>query len=265
MVCLDLLGNLRWYRGLGHDYPKAANDVGMASSPVVVADTVVAQVENQGDSFVAGIDRNTGENLWRLPRDPVANWSSPAVLPGENGVSDLILLKSPKDVSAHDPLTGETVWRYETPRADGIASVVAVDGLVYLPGGAMTVLRPGPDGSAPELVWESNRVRPDTSSPVVTGDHVYALAGGILSCALVSDGTVVWQKRLEGSYWATPVLIDDYLICANQDGQLKIVSLSKKGEVTAQMELEEPLLASPAVSDDGVFIRSDRHLWKYAL
>jgi outer membrane protein assembly factor BamB len=41
MVCLDLDGNLQWFRGLAFDYPKAGNDVGMASSPVVVDDTVV--------------------------------------------------------------------------------------------------------------------------------------------------------------------------------------------------------------------------------
>ena len=59
LICYDLDGNLKWYRGLGHDFPKAGNDIGMASSPVVASDTVVVQVENQGDSFVSAINSKT--------------------------------------------------------------------------------------------------------------------------------------------------------------------------------------------------------------
>ncbi|MEZ6108579.1 MAG: PQQ-binding-like beta-propeller repeat protein [Pirellulaceae bacterium] len=79
MVCLTLDGDLVWYRGLTFDYPKAANDVGMASSPVIAGDVVVVQIENQGDSFVAGIDRLTGETRWRhaAPRKPTGARPSP--------------------------------------------------------------------------------------------------------------------------------------------------------------------------------------------
>ena len=54
LACLDLDGNLKWFRGLAYDFPHAGNDVGMSSSPLVVGDVVVAQVECQGDSFAAG-------------------------------------------------------------------------------------------------------------------------------------------------------------------------------------------------------------------
>ena len=62
LACLDLSGNLMWYRGLAHDYPKAGNDVGMASSPAIAGDVVVVQIENQGDSFASGIDRLSARN-----------------------------------------------------------------------------------------------------------------------------------------------------------------------------------------------------------
>ena len=48
LACLDLAGNLLWYRGLTHDFPTAVNDVGMSASPIVLGDTVVVQVENKG-------------------------------------------------------------------------------------------------------------------------------------------------------------------------------------------------------------------------
>jgi len=74
LACLSLNGELLWYRGLGYDYPKAGNDVGMASSPVVVDGAVIVKVEAQGDSFAAAIDAERGENLWRIKRPQMSNW-----------------------------------------------------------------------------------------------------------------------------------------------------------------------------------------------
>ena len=85
LVCLDLNGNLLWYRGLTLDYPTAANDVGMSSSPLVVDGTVIVQVENKGDSFAAGLDAETGQTRWKIPRKPEMNWTSPTVWQAEIG------------------------------------------------------------------------------------------------------------------------------------------------------------------------------------
>ena len=112
LICYDLDGNLKWYRALGKDYPKAGNDIGMASSPVVAGGTVVVQVENQGDSFAAGIDVETGLNRWRIDRKKSANWTSPIAMKTKSGI-DVVLLKSDEGVTARDILTGDEVWSYE--------------------------------------------------------------------------------------------------------------------------------------------------------
>src|SRR6185503_14861072 len=92
LACLTLDGDLVWFRGLGHDFPKAGNDIGMSSSPVVADGTIVVQIENQGDSFAAGIDTSTGETKWRVNRDKLANWASPVILPGQGKRKALVLL-----------------------------------------------------------------------------------------------------------------------------------------------------------------------------
>ena len=61
LICLDMEGNLVWLRGLMVDYPNAGNSLGLASSPVMAGGVVVAQIENDSDSFTAGIDAGTGE------------------------------------------------------------------------------------------------------------------------------------------------------------------------------------------------------------
>ncbi|MCA9268442.1 MAG: PQQ-binding-like beta-propeller repeat protein [Planctomycetales bacterium] len=63
LVCLDLDGGLIWYRGITHDYPTAANDVGMSSSPVVVDNAVVVQVENEVNSMTIEINNQTKAKL----------------------------------------------------------------------------------------------------------------------------------------------------------------------------------------------------------
>ena len=77
LACFDLEGNLKWFRGLASDYPTMRNDVGMASSPLVVGETVVVQCQNQGESFVAGIDKRTGLTRWRIDLEQDGCWSSP--------------------------------------------------------------------------------------------------------------------------------------------------------------------------------------------
>ena len=110
LACLDLDGNLKWFRGLAHDYPSAGNDVGMSSSPVVIGNTVIVQIENQGDSFAAGIDTATGETRWRIDRDRLASWASPIAMRGKTPAEDVVLLQSANFLTAHDPRDGKQLW-----------------------------------------------------------------------------------------------------------------------------------------------------------
>jgi len=261
LVCLDLDGNLLWYRGLAHDYPKAGNDVGMSSSPVVVGKTVVVQIENQGDSFAAGIDTETGETRWRIDRPHAANWASPGMLRLKDG-KELVLLTSGKGLTAHDPLTGEQKWSYDSG-CSIIPSVTAANGRIYLPANGLTVLDAG-EGSAPSLAWESNKVVPGNSSPVVDGDKVYTLRGSVLVCGNEKDGDVLWQERVKGTFWATPVIAGEHAYCVNQEGQCLVVQLGEKGQVVSTNELGEAVLGTPAVAGDALYIRGEKHLIKIA-
>ena len=80
LICLDLDGNLKWIRGLMQDYPNASNSLGLASSPIIVDETLIVQIENDSDSFVSGINLKDGSNIWKLARTKKANWTSPISL-----------------------------------------------------------------------------------------------------------------------------------------------------------------------------------------
>ncbi|WP_254512078.1 PQQ-binding-like beta-propeller repeat protein [Anatilimnocola floriformis] len=264
LVCLDLDGNLQWYRGLGTDYPKAGNDVGMSSSPLVAGGAVVVQSESQGDAFAAGLDVLTGETLWREDRKLGPNWASPALLRDKEG-KEAILIQSATVLTAHEPRSGKQIWKYDTS-CSIIPSATAVGDKVFLPAKGLTVLEATATTTSPEVAWESNKLSPGNSSPVIVGDQVYILnSAGVLTCGDVNEGTVLWQQRLAGKFWATPVVAGEHIYCINDAGKCFVVKLgAEKPAEPITGELGEAVLASPAVSNGALFLRTEKHLWKIA-
>ena len=264
LACFDLEGNFKWMRGLAYDFPNARNDVGMGSSPLVLGDVVIVQLQNQGDSFAAGIDAATGETRWRIEREDDAIWASPTVLRGNNPQEDLILMQSRSYLSAHQPQTGKLVWKYDAP-CSSISSVTTCGNRVYLPADGTLALRYDPAAGSVELLWHESRLRSSNSSPVVHDGRVYTIkAPAILVCGDAEDGRMLWQLRLNGAVWATPVLADGHLYVVNHAGLVQVVRLGEKGQLVGSGQLDPAILASPAVADGAIYFRSDAHLWKIA-
>lgn len=263
LVCLDLAGNVQWLRGLTVDYPAAYNDTGMASSPVVIGDAVVVQVECQGDSFAAGLDKRTGANRWRIDRKKDANWASPIAFKASDG-QEVVLLQSGDKLTAHDPATGRELWTY-TAACSTIPSAVVSGDVIYVPSAGLTAVKASSSGAAPTVLWKENKLSPSSASPVLADNKLYTINGaGILACADANDGAILWQTRLKGPFWATPVATKDYIYAVNQDGLLQVVKLGDKGEIVAKYEFGDQVLGSPAVSDDGLFFRTASALVKVA-
>jgi outer membrane protein assembly factor BamB len=266
LVCLDLEGNLRWLRGLGFDFPHAANDVGMASSPVVIGDTAIVQIECQGDSFASGIDTATGESRWRIERTREASWTSPIVMRNKSDAHAVVLLQSTKQLTAHEPRTGRQLWAYGVA-CDGISSAVTAGGMVFVPSKGIAALRPT-SANEPEVVWNVATLQPGAASPLVDGDRIlFANRSGVLNCASTTDGQVLWRVRLTGEFWGTPALVGNRLYCLSQNGGCQVVEISadgRRGEIVGKGQLDGTIQSSPAVADGALYIRSDRHLWKIA-
>ena len=264
LVCLDLDGNLRWYRGLTYDYPTAANDVGMSSSPLVIGDTVIVQIENKGESFAAGFDKETGETRWKVARKAEMNWTSPTILAGGNGVPPTVLLQSTDRLSAHDPVTGKQLWTFDK-ECKGIPSVVGDGNLAFIPSGGITAVKQTSAAASPEVLWTSNKLDPGTPSPAVQDGKLYVINNsGALTCGDAATGEVLWRVRLKGSYWATPVIAGEYLYVVNRDGVAQVVKLGKEGTIVAENTFGEPVVATPAIADGALYFRGEKNLFKVA-
>jgi hypothetical protein len=267
-AALDLDGNLLWFRGLGRDYPNASNSLGMSSSLVVADGVVVAQVENDSESFTAGLDAKTGLNRWKLDRPKKANWTSPVVMKGTDG-KPVLALQSSKGVTGVEPATGKVLWNYDQG-ASTVPSVTVAGGRLYVPSQGLTVLEPTSDGQAPKQVWRAAQLCPGTPSPVVVGDRVFTLNdGGILSCADVADGKRLWQLRLKGPFSSTPVIASGVLYCVNEKGLIQVVDPAKvtdpakpESAVTSEFDLGQTIVGTPSIAAGSLFVRSDGKLWR---
>jgi len=262
LICLDLDGNLLWLRGLTQDYPNASNSLGMSSSLTVADGVLVAMVENDSESFSAGLNTKTGVNLWKLDRPKLANWTSPVVVKGTDG-STVVALQSGKGVSAVEPKTGRVVWQY-TDGASTIPSSTVSDGVLYVPSNGLTALQPAPDGQSPKQLWRSSQLRPSTPSPVVLGDKVFTVNdAGVVTCGSTADGKRLWQLRLKGPFSATPVVAGSRLYCVNEKGLLQVVETTgAEGAVASEFDLGKTILSTPSIANGALYIRSDALLWK---
>jgi outer membrane protein assembly factor BamB len=224
---------------------------------------VILQMESQGESFAAGLNKYTGEDRWRIERKRMPTWSSPVVMRDPNG-REIVLLQSADKLSAHDPTTGEQLWSYAS-NTEGITSSMAADDRVYVPtaGSGLRALQLSARLS-PRVIWTQNKLNYGAASPVLYDGKVYTInRAAVLNCGRASDGEVLWQLRLKGAFWSTPLAAGGHLYAASQEGDVQVVRLDeKKGEVVSTNVMGEPLLASPAVVDGALYYRTEKHLWK---
>jgi outer membrane protein assembly factor BamB len=259
LTCLDRDGNLVWYRALGRDYPGIANNLGLAASPTVAGDLLFLPLENVGDSFAAALDKRTGETRWKVERYRDINWVTPLFV--ESGKHKAVLFQTAKEITAYDADTGKSLWSH----AGGLSSVASpllAEGLILVSGGEFTALKAGFDSSAAEVAWKSNRIKTSYASPVFHQGRIYTInSAGILSCSDASDGRSIWQQRLKGVFWASPIIAGDKLYLPNEEGTTFVLQLGDEPKVVAENPLGETMLATPAIANGAIFLRSDQVLF----
>jgi outer membrane protein assembly factor BamB len=137
--------------------------------------------------------------------------------------------------------------------------------MIYLPtaGAGLRALRLA-DAGKPEVAWTQNKLNFGAGSPALFDDKVYTInRAGVLNCGRTSDGEVLWQLRLTGAFWSTPLVAAGHLFAASQEGDVMVVQLDhKKGEIVATNAMGESLMASPAAADNALYYRGAKHLWK---
>ena len=261
LACTDLDGNLIWFRGLGLDYPKAGNDVGMSASPVVQDGIVVVVVESQGASFAMGLEADTGKTVWTIDRKKSASWTSPVILKAKDGTSKVAIQSSDR-LTLVDLTSGEIYKDYEG-KGNVVPSPSVVGNVLLSPIDGATAY--SMESEEPKVLWNSEQVRISSSSFVVHENKLYTMNGSVIASYDMSDGKQITKARVEGSYWSTPVIAGQHMYMFAQDGTGYVVDLNDELKVIHKHQFkDEVMLGSPAISGNAMYIRSDKSIWKIA-
>lgn len=195
-------------------------------------------------------------------------WASPVLYRRPDGKETWILMHSRSALTALDSETGRETWRFEGG-CHSMASSVVIGDRILLPGGGMQCLRWDLQPAQPVLLWRQTRLVCGAPSPAVVKDKIYTIRDpGILVCGHLADGRILWQLRLQGPIWATPVISGKYLYAVNHGGLVQVVQLpeadDQPGQVVHRCQLDQGILATPALADGAIYFRSDGWLWKFA-
>jgi outer membrane protein assembly factor BamB len=270
--CLDAsTGEPIWHEQIVVDH-----GVGPGSSPIVVENLLVLVCDGCDQQFVVALNKNTGKQLWKTDRPPQRDkhvemrksFSTPIVI--DVAGQKQIIAPAAQWIAAYEPATGKEIWRAD--HGDGYSIGVApvfVDGLVIFSTGFMkphlVAVRPDGQGDVTNshIVWRWSHGAPNKPSPVVAGGELYVVAdNGVLSKLRVTDGKEIWRQRIGTEYSSSPIVCRDRIYFSSHEGILSVVQVGSEFKLLAENKLEGRLMASPAVLNDELIIRSEQALWR---
>ena len=275
--CFDFQGNEQWSRDIQADYGKFGLGWGYASSPLLYSKTLFVQVlhgQNTDEpSYLLGIDATNGQTKWIVerPTDAIAespdSYTTPTIFRYQGKIE--IIVTGGDYVTGHDPRTGMELWRGGglNPNKAGnyriVASPLVSADMVYVstrknPFQAFQIGR-----DTPKVLWKTAK-GPDVPTPVTDGKYLYILRdNGVLFCFKARSGELIWgpERVRPGIYSASPVLADGKLYVTSEDGVTSVVEAGVEFRLLAENELEGYTLASPAISNGQIFIRTEKFLY----
>jgi len=228
---------------------------------------VIVNGDHDGKSYIAALDRETGEAVWNVPRDHgIRSYVTP-IIREIDGRTQLILSGS-KHIASLDPASGKEHWRIEGPTEQFVASMVYDGKLLFMAAGFPTYhvmgIRPGGSGNVTDshVAWHETNVQCYVPSPVVVGGYLLVADDrGTANCFSAASGERLWQERLGQHYSTSLITAGGLVYFIADDGQTTIVRPGEELEVVAENELGEHCYSSPAIAHDQLFIRGEKHLF----
>jgi outer membrane protein assembly factor BamB len=275
VTALDHSGKPVWNVELGA-YP-ISSGFGTGSSPVLYDQKIFVNCFNEKKAFVIALDAVTGREIWRENRaKPGSAWASPLVW--KNSKRTEIVACGDKLVTAHDPATGEELWRLggvdtafaPSPAADGDTLILGASS--PFSSSPMYAIRAGASGdislkrgqkSSDSVAWYQTKGKIGMASPVASQGYVYFASSGILTCYDVATGQRAYMERLPGgkTVAASPALIGDKLLVLDESGGAIWVKCGPKFEIVGQGEIDDTFWASPVAVNSRMYLRGVKGLY----
>ena len=267
LLAVDFKGKQAWHRSLGHF--DASH--GTAGSPLLYKNRIILYQDQRGGdgSFVAAFDADTGNQVWRTPRQERVGWGTPIAI--RAGDRDEIIVSSMRRVYAYDPDTGKELWSAAGNMFEVIPTPVVGEGLVFCSSGRAgptLAIRPGGTGDVTEthVAWKAAKGSPFIPSTLLH-DGVLYMVNDMVSVATAYDaksGEVLWQGRLgeaaRESFSASPVVVGDKIYFTNDLGETFVIAAGREFKLLHVNTLNARTLASPALVDGRWYWRTATEL-----
>lgn len=272
-ACLDTSnGKVVWKRqDLPCDHLRAAG-----SSPITFRDMLYLTFDGADYQYVVALNKETGETVWRHDRtidygtdngDFKKAYSTPIVFEHE-GRRQLL---SPASVGSEslDPLTGKLLWQVYHGGFNAAARPLYSHGNVFINlqrGMCLLAVRPDGTGDVTKthIVWDTKKSTPTRPSQLIVGDHLYMVNDkGIVSCLDIHTGKATWTERMGSPHSGSPIYAAGRIYFVAEDGKMRVIAADpKKFKLLAENQLDVGCMASPAVVDDALLVRTKTHLYR---
>jgi outer membrane protein assembly factor BamB len=220
-----------------------------------------------GDGWVRSYDPQTGRLLWECDSNPKESVYSPYGRANRNYFLSTPVLYEDRlyIANGHEPEHGGGDGRLlciDPTRSGDISAELAVDkdGKVIPPrriqnidpaAGERTIPNPNSgvvwvfaDQHATKYRWHHGMHRAVASVAIHDGQLVVPDFEGALHCLDARSGLPHWHYDLVAGAWAAPLIVDDKVFVATDDGTMRIFKLdtsTRRGELAEKYESPEPI------------------------
>jgi len=270
LFCLDLQGQVVWSKEFGHMQTRHGH--GEGGSPAIYGETLIVNWDHEGRSFVAALNKRTGKELWREPRDEVTSWATPIVI--EHDGSAQVIISGTQRVRAYDLQSGKVVWSCGGLSRNIVASPVAAAGMVFAASSydtrnLLAIRVAGAQGDITEtknVAWTTRQLTPYVPSPLLYENTLYFLRHyqGILSRLDVGSGEpITGPLRLNGirDVYASPVAADGRVYITDLAGTTVVLTHDPVPRPLAVNRLCEGISASAALVGAAMYLRGSESLY----
>lgn len=276
LFCFDTAGKLLWKKDLGPMdsgfFAVPSAQWGFASSPVIHEGRIIVLCDVLTNSFLAAFSLPEGKELWRTPRKDVPTWGTPTV--GNTAARSIIAVNGWHETAAYDFANGRRLWHLDGGGDIPVPTPILAHGLLYFtsahgkyrplrairPEAAGDITPPEPGQTNSAIVWAHARQGNYMQTPIVVGGLLFAcLDNGLLTCADAKTGEIKYSERLSDrgmGFTSSPVSDGRHLFFGSEPGTVFVVPAADKFSLVATNELQEPCMASPALSDGTLFYRT---------
>ncbi|MFO1062470.1 MAG: PQQ-binding-like beta-propeller repeat protein [Pirellulales bacterium] len=264
-AALKLDGTIVWKNdALG--YPPVHGNGG---SPVLVSGKLIFSEDGSEKGEVLALDAATGQVAWRTERKAEAgkkfSFCTPLVTTVGNQVQ--VIVPGSNVVQGLDPITGEEIWRVRYEGYSVIPRPIIAAGLVMVCTGydapGMIAIRPDGKGDVTDshVAWSSKANIPHTPSLVTKDGLLFMVSDkGIAGCLDAKTGEQLWRERIGGNFSASPILAGNRVYILSEEGVCTVFEAGRAFKELAKNSLDERTLASPAIIDKDLLIRTKSQL-----